>query len=313
MALLRACSLLLAAASCHAFAPARGARPALRRASRSAAPSMVADGSAVYKRAEFWEEESCTLLEIANVIGRWESAGEWATRTSFSVVENARAETMAQGASKSRFDMAQRNGLVERVAFQQNVPALPFTNARLAASFGKAVGDFESMEVRKEALDVVYDALAESKSSLLPAAVVDRRRAGWLDEGGGINEGALGFGLAKSRLIVCLSWIFFGKGQLYGLIVGGKVALDYFNLFDQLPPEIAPYADAIYWVLTLAVAAYAVQASRNVQSGTTDYETVGADRAEAKRGYSGALDRMGDKDFEKWRAAQREKEARERQ
>lgn len=262
---------------------------------RTAPPVM--DGGKVYRRAEFWEPETCTLLEIANVLGRWESASEWSTRTAFSVVEDARAETMAQGASKERFEMAQRNGLVERVAFQQNLPALPFTNARLAASLGRSVADFEQEPVSKAALDVVYDALAESKSSMLPAAVVDRRRTQWLDEAGGINEAALAFGLLKSRAIVCVSWIFFGKGQLYGLIVGGKVALDTTGAFEKLPPELAPYADSLYWVLTLGVAAFAISSARAVQTDTSDYDTVSGEAADQmqkeKQGYSGVLEKWG--------------------
>ena len=45
---------------------------------RAAAPMMSAvDVDKVYRRAEFWEDETATLLDIVNVLGRWEQANEW--------------------------------------------------------------------------------------------------------------------------------------------------------------------------------------------------------------------------------------------
>ena len=72
----------------------------------------------VFRRAEFWEPETCTMLEIANVLGRWESASEWAERTQFSVVDNQRAESMAQGATKQRFEMAVEEATARSTACQ---------------------------------------------------------------------------------------------------------------------------------------------------------------------------------------------------
>lgn len=288
---MRAVLLLAATSTAHAYARAT----TVARPHRAATPKMLADAGKTFRRAEFWESETATLLEVANVIGRWQTASQWTERTEFSIVEDQRAETMAQGASKSRFEMAQRNGLAERVAMQQNVPKLPFTDAKLAASFGKSVDDFNAMTVSKESIDIVYDALAESKSSLLPAATIDARRANWMDDNGSINEGALSFGLLKSRVIVCISWIFFGKGQLYGLLVGGKVVLDATNAFEKLPQELLPYADAIYWALSLSVAAFAWSQAAAVQASTADYETTdGSDPAlDDTAGYSGVLEKWG--------------------
>ena len=267
--------------------------------------AMSADATKTYRRAEFWEDDTCTLLDIANVIGRWESADAWSQRTEFALVENARVENMAQGATKERHEWAQRNGYVERVALQQNCQKLPFTNARLASAFGKSVEELDALPVSKVAVDVVFDALCESKSSLLPAEVCDKRRARWLAADGGIDETALALGLFKSRLLVSISWIFFGKGQIYGAVVSGKVALDTTGFWEKLPPEIKPYAEPIFWLLALVAAVYAYQVSAAVVNTTSDYETVSREEAteyeENNVGYDGVLEKWA-RSIEAWRS-----------
>tara|TARA_B100000524_G_C23605703_1_gene354316 strand:+ start:358 stop:720 length:363 start_codon:yes stop_codon:yes gene_type:complete len=84
------------------------------------------------------------------------------------------------------------------VCAQQNVKNLPFTNAALAASVGKTVEDFESMEVTRGAVNVVFDGLMESAAGLIPPDVCDRRRDA-LVEGGELNEAAFQSGLFKVR------------------------------------------------------------------------------------------------------------------
>ena len=51
-------------------------------------------------------------------------------------------------------------------------------------------------------------------------------------------------GLYKSRGLVCFSWLFLGKGRVVGVLVGGRIALDNLNL----PLDIVPYSDVLYWV-----------------------------------------------------------------
>ena len=143
-----------------------------RPTASSLSPAPGVDLSKVYRRAEFWEEETCTLLDIVNVLGRWDKCSEWSERTEFSVVEAARVENMAQGASVERFEYAKRNGYVERVAMVQNVPKLPFKNAELAAWAGKTVEEMDAMAVNSVATSIVFDALAQSKSGLVPPAVL---------------------------------------------------------------------------------------------------------------------------------------------
>ena len=50
------------------------------------------------------------------------------------------------------------------VALLQNINALPFTNERLAASVGKSTAEFNAAPVSEAAVNVVFDALAESKT-----------------------------------------------------------------------------------------------------------------------------------------------------
>jgi len=59
-----------------------------------------------------------TVLEMVNVLGRWEKTEQWRTRSEFSVVENERKPALAHTATKKRFEMAQRMGMAERVAMQ---------------------------------------------------------------------------------------------------------------------------------------------------------------------------------------------------
>jgi len=238
------------------------------------------DASKVYRTAQFWEEDSATLLDLANVLGRWETASEWADRTEFSVVQVAREENMSQSASIERHDYARRNKLAERVALMQNGGKLPFKDEKLAASFGKTVDDFNAMPVNDIALGIIYDVLAESKSSMTPEKTIDARRSKLVGADGSLNEGALAAGMFKSRIAVTTGFILLGKGQLYGVVLVGRVVLDVSGAFDYVSAALGPYAEPLYWVLSLAVAAYAVQQSMEVTKRTSDFETMTREEAE---------------------------------
>ena len=213
------------------------ARPALHsaRASRGAC-MMSADPDKVLRRAEFWEPETCTLLELINVLGRWESSTEWATRTEFAVVDKARDENMAQGASVKRFEYAQRNSLGERVALNLNAPKLQFKDEKLAASVGKTVEEMNALpRPSKYACNVVYDALAQSKSGLIPPDVIMERRAGIVGDDGSLDLNALSYGINRARFTVILSWFLFGKGQIIGGLVVLKVLYDTTDISSRIP------------------------------------------------------------------------------
>jgi len=181
----------------------------------------------VFRRAEFWTNETATLLEVLNVLGRFERAADFKERTRFSEVENARRESAEQGETKERYEMAQRMGCSERVGLYINAPSLPFTNAALAASVGLTVEDFAELEVSKAACNVVYDALAESRAGLIPYDKIDQRRGGMLDGEAAFNEIAFRSGLYKSRSLVILAWFLFGKGNFVWVLVSVKFLHDW--------------------------------------------------------------------------------------
>eukprot|EP00316_Scyphosphaera_apsteinii_P001623 CAMPEP_0119305654 /NCGR_PEP_ID=MMETSP1333-20130426/6604_1 /TAXON_ID=418940 /ORGANISM="Scyphosphaera apsteinii, Strain RCC1455" /LENGTH=294 /DNA_ID=CAMNT_0007308797 /DNA_START=64 /DNA_END=948 /DNA_ORIENTATION=+ len=260
--------------SCSAYvATAAAVRPTLISFPQQPSMSAMTEVDKSYKRAEFWEKGSCTQLEIINVLGRWESATEWAERTRFTVVEAVRKENMAQGATVERYEMAQRLGMVERVAMTQNVPALAFKNKRLAASAGKTVKEMNAMPIRQEAIEICFDALTQSKSSLIPLKVVDERRAKIINAEGGFDEAAFMSGMLKSRVAVVVGFFLLGKGQLYGFIFAGRVLLDATGTFETLKSVFGPFTEPIVWGLTTAAVVYAYQKDAQIKKDTSDYET----------------------------------------
>jgi hypothetical protein len=263
---------------------------------------MMSDPGKSFRRAEFWDGEQCTLLDIANVLGRWESAGEWAERMQFSLYKSRRVENAAQGATLERYEYAQRNNLVERVAMQQNVPKLPFRDTQLAASFGKSTEDFEAIPVSLAAVDVVFDAMVQSKGGLLGAELCDQRRAKFVTAEGSIDEGAIAAGLYRSRALVCFSWIFFGKGRLYGFAVAVKFAFDAIGRENLFPEALAPYVDYLLLLAALGLAIRGFQSQADVMSRTGDYETVSLADAEADRALGIQDDTEYSTVFQKWAA-----------
>jgi len=238
----RAAAIMLIAASVCLLAAYAPTGPAMTRRSGPLAlasrPAMSAELSKGFSRAEFWTSEKATWLDVVNVMGRWESSEEWRVRTEF-VEEgsfSAREETILQGLTEKRYAMAQRLGMVERTAFFLNLPRMPFRDAKLAASVGKTVEEFNAMPPPSIShCNLVYDALAESKSGLIPPAVVDQRRQSLLTSDGGLDDLAFALGLYKARFVVILSWFLFGKGQILGFVIFVKVfILDALNLGEKL-------------------------------------------------------------------------------
>eukprot|EP00966_Prymnesium_polylepis_P126647 2928868-Prymnesium_polylepis.1 len=155
-----------------------------------------------FRRAEFWDGAgTANSVDLVNVLGRWQTCDEWRTRSEFVELENAREKTQEQSATRERYEMARRLDQVERIAMQQNVPRLPFTDAKLARACGMTVEDFEQRDVSPVAVDIVFDALVESKSSLLDAAACDSRRARFLTAEGGLDDGAFSVALYKARVL----------------------------------------------------------------------------------------------------------------
>jgi len=192
-------------------------------ASREAAATLNAT---TLRRAEFWDNRTATLLDVINVIGRWESAEQWKVRTQFKEVEKTRQENEDQAETLKRYEMAQRMGMAERVALRQNAQSLPFSDEALAASVGMTVDDFNSVPVNANACDILFDALAESRSGLIAPDVLDARRRCMLTEEGGFNELEFRLRLYKARSLVIFAWFLFGKGNFIWVLVAAQFLHD---------------------------------------------------------------------------------------
>ena len=76
----------------------------------------------------------------------------------------------------------------------------------MAKSLGLTVDDFNELEVSPVAVNVLFDALCESKNSLLPGPTCDERRAAMVDaETGGPDVTAFSIALIKARFLVIVS------------------------------------------------------------------------------------------------------------
>ena len=92
------------------------------------------------------------------------------------------------------------------------------------------------LEVSPVAVNVLFDALCESKNSLLPGPTCDERRAAMVDaETGGPDVTAFSIALIKARFLVIVSWFLFGKGNVVGiLVIILKVLSDTVGGFDNI-------------------------------------------------------------------------------
>jgi len=184
----------------------------------------------VWRRAAFWENETATMLEIVNVLGRYGSCSEWIERTQFVDLEaegiTNKVEDERQGLSKERHEMALRLKCGERAALFQNVPNMPFTNAKLAESVGLTVDDFQGLPVTRAACEILYDGLAESKSTLIPYATLDARKDKMLADGG-FNQVGFRVGWMKSCILFIFGLFFMGKANFIWVILAVKFLHDW--------------------------------------------------------------------------------------
>jgi len=182
-----------------------------------------------WRRAAFWENETATLLEVVNVLGRFDRCSDWTTRTIFEEagVVAAKEEDERQSLTLERHEMALRMGCGERSALWQNVPNLPFTNEALARSIGLTVEDMQGLPVTRSACNILYDALAESRSTLIPYKVLDKRRAAMLDSEGAFNQGGFRAAWSKSCVLFIVGLFLFGKANFLWILVGVKFLHDW--------------------------------------------------------------------------------------
>ena len=156
---------MMLATSVGAFGPPQ-APCALRH--RARVSMSGADLGQSFRRAEVWSSDTATLADVINVVGRWESSSEWRERTEFREdIEEGKLlffEDPVQPYTRAKYDMSQRLGMAQRIALRANINLLPFTNERLAASVGKSADEFNATPISDAAVNVVFDALAESKN-----------------------------------------------------------------------------------------------------------------------------------------------------
>ena len=112
--------------------------------------------------------------------------------------------------TRERHDMALRLKCGERAALWQNVPNFPFTNEALATSVGLTVDDFNRLPVTRAACEVLYDGLAESRSTLIPYGVLDARRDKMI-AGGKFDLNGFRLGWSKSCVLFIVGIFLFGK------------------------------------------------------------------------------------------------------
>ena len=197
--------------------------------------------SKTFKTGDITCGDTCTLLDIINVLGRFQSSAEWMVRTRFtepSAKTGKEFDVEAQTGSKERFEMAQRLGCAERLALQQNVPKLPFTNGALAESFGLGARDFADLRINPVAVDVVYDALAESKSGLIDATTIDKRFRAFFKRDGSFNDGKFALGLYKSRMLSGTA--FLAKPALYVAVTFQMFMLQTASVSGDMASSMSP-------------------------------------------------------------------------
>lgn len=102
---------------------------------------------------------------------------------------------------------------------------MPFQDAALAASVGKSVSDFDTPPTREHLL-VVFDAIAQSKSSLCKRTDADERINTWRAADGSFDEEGFGKCLqAGSVSVLAANFVLYFLISCGAAIVG-RVALD---------------------------------------------------------------------------------------
>ena len=131
-----------------------------------------------------------------------------------------------------------RQGLVQRYWFAENVGLLPFRSKALAASVGSSATELNRQPISPLAVEVVFDALARSKSGILKREMCDERRASYASTGG-FDAAALASDLSRGRLKVAGSSLIFPGGPflvqagLFYKLDGWSQTLDYLTDAQQ--------------------------------------------------------------------------------
>ena len=212
---MRAMPVLLFPAACTALV-LTGAAPRVRPShAPRVRPSHILMGEYAFARGDDLLGNGPKVDEraIVNVLGRWKSYKDWDTigvaleldeilagKRSYEVVEQKPGEDREYVAkSPRRRDFCVRKGVVQRYILSENIGLLSFKNQAMAASIGCTVRELQAEPIDPLAVDIVFDALARSKSGIEVKEVVDERRASFETPEGGFDAAAFEAGLTDAR------------------------------------------------------------------------------------------------------------------
>jgi hypothetical protein len=108
-------------------------------------------------------------------------------------------------ATPRRREFCKNKGLVQRYVLNATCSLLPVTNVKLAASVGATVRELTAEPIDPRAVDVVFDALAESQSGIEDEGTLNARRATFERADGSFNREAFAAALGAARAKVALS------------------------------------------------------------------------------------------------------------
>ncbi|KAL1522258.1 hypothetical protein AB1Y20_017253 [Prymnesium parvum] len=212
--------------------------------------------------------ERVTQVDVVNVLGRWQTVEDWDTVGALvemdklfdasgtpleklepwsEMVDGRRLMSLSEeekllvspARSPNRRAWCKRNGQAQRWWHNENVPLLRFTSAKLAASVGMTVTEMNARKVNPLALEVVFDALAQSQSGIVLKEKCNARRALYETRSGAFDSTAFAKDLARARKTVVLSYaVFPGVFQLVALVIffrvdGYHLMLEYFERFSM--------------------------------------------------------------------------------
>ena len=151
--------------------------------------------------------------EAVKLLGRWRSSEEWdsigVAKALDEVLAGERSEYdegLSVEATPRRRDFCRRKGLVQRYIFNATVGLLPFRMKRLAESVGATLYELDIEPIEPLAIDIVFDALAESQSGIVSAKECDQRRASFETADGAFDHVAFEAALARGRRKILTSY-----------------------------------------------------------------------------------------------------------
>jgi hypothetical protein len=131
---------------------------------------LTAAGERTFCRAKdlLSREERATARQVVNVLGRWQSHAQWNeigvakeldkvdATDGFLAFRRSRVK-VDPDRSPMRRAACRKLGQAQRFLLKENVGALPFRSAKLAASVGATVAELNREPISELACDIVFD------------------------------------------------------------------------------------------------------------------------------------------------------------